>query len=176
MDRLALETARSGVVSECSTALDMHRVVRHRGEMTDPHDLARFVEAQDRAGTYDAAVRELRAGRKTSHWMWFVFPQLRGLGASAMAVRYGVASLDEATAYLAHDVLGPRLHRCAQLVARSGAVTAEALMGSIDAQKLRSSMTLFAEAADDDRNFVAVLDEYFGGERDALTLEKLGPR
>jgi uncharacterized protein (DUF1810 family) len=141
--------------------------------MADPHDLARFVEAQDRSGTYESAVRELRAGRKTSHWMWFVFPQMRGLGSTQMATRYGIGSREEAAAYLAHDVLGPRLHRCALLVTGSGAVTAEALMGHTDALKLRSSMTLFAEVADDATDFVAVLEKYYGGERDPLTLEKL---
>ncbi len=142
--------------------------------MADPHDLLRFTSAQDRNGTYDAAARELSAGRKTSHWMWFVFPQMRGLGSSAMADRYGIGSRDEATAYLAHDVLGPRLRHCARLVARSGAATAVALMGSVDALKLQSSMTLFAEVADDDSDFVAVLDRYFGGTRDVATLRLLG--
>lgn len=144
--------------------------------MADPHDLARFVSAQDRDGSYDAAVRELRTGRKASHWMWFVFPQLRGLGSSALADRYGIGSLEEAAAYLAHDVLGPRLHRCAQLVTGSGAVTAKALMGPVDALKLKSSMTLFAEAANDGRDFVAVLDGYFDGERDTATLDLLERR
>jgi uncharacterized protein (DUF1810 family) len=141
--------------------------------MADPHDLLRFTSAQDRNGTYDAAVRELSAGRKASHWMWFIFPQLRGLGSSAMADRYGIGSRDEATAYLAHDVLGPRLRHCARLVANSGAVTAQALMGPVDALKLKSSMTLFAEVADDDADFVAVLDRYYDGERDPRTLELL---
>jgi uncharacterized protein (DUF1810 family) len=141
--------------------------------MADPHDLLRFTSAQDRNGTYDAAVRELSAGRKASHWMWFIFPQLRGLGSSAMADRYGIGSRAEATAYLAHDVLGPRLRHCARLVANSGAVTAQALMGSVDALKLKSSMTLFAEVADDDADFVAVLDRYYDGERDPRTLELL---
>jgi uncharacterized protein (DUF1810 family) len=144
--------------------------------MADPHDLARFVEVQNRGGTYEAAVRELRAGRKTSHWMWFVFPQLRGLGHTVMAERYGIGSTDEAAAYLAHDVLGPRLRRCAQLVASSGAVTAEALMGHTDALKLRSSMTLFAAVTDDDHDFVTVLDKYYAGTRDPQTLRMLQSR
>lgn len=142
--------------------------------MSDPHDLARFVSAQDRDGTYQRAVEELRAGRKVTHWVWFVFPQLRGLGSSHLADLYGIGSRDEATAYLAHEVLGPRLHRCAQLVAKSGAATAAALMGSVDALKLRSSMTLFAEVAEDDRDFIAVLDGYYDGDRDPRTLELLG--
>ena len=144
--------------------------------MADPHDLARFLDAQNSAGTYDAAVRELRAGRKTSHWVWFVFPQLRGLGTSTMASRYGIGSRDEAIAYLAHEVLGPRLHRCARLVATSGAVTAEALMGSVDALKLRSSMTLFANVTADNEDFVAVLDRYYRGEGDHRTIALLGDR
>jgi uncharacterized protein (DUF1810 family) len=139
--------------------------------MDDPHNLERFVEAQ--TPVFDAVVEELRAGRKRSHWMWFVFPQVKGLGSTAMAVKYGIASRDEASAYLAHDVLGPRLRQCAQLVTRSGAVTAQTLMGSVDALKLRSSMTLFAEVADDDADFVAVLQKYYGGERDSKTLERL---
>lgn len=143
--------------------------------MAAPFDLERFVDAQEREGVYDSAVAELSAGRKVSHWVWFVFPQLRGLGTSMMADRYGIESRDEAVAYLAHDVLGPRLRRCSQLVTRSGAVTAQALMGSVDALKLQSSMTLFAEVAADDADFAAVLDEYYGGERDPKTLELLDP-
>lgn len=141
--------------------------------MDDPFDLTRFVEAQDRGSAYAAAIRELRNGHKTSHWMWFVFPQLRVLGRSAMAHRYGIASRAEATAYLAHDVLGPRLHQCAGLVVHSGAATAEALMGHVDALKLKSSMTLFADVADEDGDFVAVLDAYYGGSRDQLTVDFL---
>jgi uncharacterized protein (DUF1810 family) len=141
--------------------------------MTDSYDLQRFVVAQDRERAYDIAINELRAGRKASHWMWFVLPQLRGLGTTAMAERYGIGSRDEAVAYVAHEVLGPRLRRCAQLISRSGAVTAQALMGSVDALKLRSSMTLFAEVTDDDPDFVAVLDKYYGGQRDPRTLALL---
>ena len=142
--------------------------------MDDPFDLARFVDAQ--RPVIDDVMAELRAGRKRSHWMWFVFPQLRGLGSTAMADRYGIGSSVEATAYLAHDVLGPRLRRCAQLVMQSGAASAEALMGSTDALKLSSSMTLFAEASNDDRDFVDVLDLYYGGRRDARTLRMLAER
>jgi uncharacterized protein (DUF1810 family) len=143
--------------------------------MSDSYDLERFITAQQRGDSYEAAVRELHAGHKTSHWMWFVFPQLRGLGRSAMAERYGIASRAEAVAYLDHDRLGPRLRRCAGLVVRSGAVTARALMGYPDDLKLHSSMTLFAEVADDDRDFVAVLDKYFRGERDPETRRLLDP-
>jgi uncharacterized protein (DUF1810 family) len=144
--------------------------------MDDPFELERFLEAQDRQGSYDAAVRELRAGRKDGHWMWWIFPQLKGLGRTSTAEHYGIASAGEAAAYLAHDVLGPRLRRCAQLVVASGADTAQALMGSVDALKLRSSMTLFAEVADDDGDFVAVLRTYYGGEVDDKTLRLLQPR
>lgn len=143
--------------------------------MADPYELERFVDAQERDGIYEAAVRELHAGRKTSHWVWFVFPQPRGLGSSHLADHYGIGSREEAAAYLAHDVLGPRLRRCCQSVIRSGAVTAQALMGPVDALKLRSSMTLFAEVADDDQDFVAVLDRYYAGERDPQTLGLLKP-
>jgi uncharacterized protein (DUF1810 family) len=142
--------------------------------MADQFDLQRFVDAQQ--PVYEEVVAELRAGRKRSHWMWFVFPQLRELGRSATAIHFGIASRDEAVAYLEHDVLGPRLRWCAQLVTASGAVTALALMGSVDALKLRSSMTLFAQATDDNREFVAVLEKYYDGEPDPLTVELLGSR
>jgi uncharacterized protein (DUF1810 family) len=142
--------------------------------MTDPYDLARFVEAQD--PVYAGVVGELRAGRKRSHWMWFVFPQLRDLGRSAAAKRYGIGSRDEAVAYLAHDTLGPRLRECARLVAGVDGRSAEQVMGQVDALKLRSSMTLFANVTDDDRDFVDVLERFYDGEPDPLTLELLGAR
>jgi uncharacterized protein (DUF1810 family) len=161
-------------VSERVAALDGGACFGHRGAMADPHDLARFVAAQDRDDAYAAAERELRAGRKTSHWMWFVFPQLRGLGHSVMAQRYGIASREEAVAYLVHDVLGLRLRRCAQLVTASGAVTAQALMGSVDALKLRSSMTLFARAADGrEPLFARVLERFYDGAEDPATVALL---
>ncbi len=133
--------------------------------------LDRFVEAQD--GVYDQALAELRAGRKTSHWMWFVFPQIAGLGRSAMAQRYAIASLDEARAYLAHPVLGPRLAECAEVLTALDGTSAEAVFGGIDAVKLRSSMTLFAHAAPDEPVFRAVLDQYFAGAEDAATLDRI---
>ena len=143
--------------------------------MTDgPHDLQRFVEAQDAGGTYDAAVRELRAGRKTSHWMWFVLPQLAGLGRSATARHYALAGADEALAYLAHPVLGPRLRECAQALLALPTCDPVAVLGSVDAQKLRSSMTLFAAVAPDEPVFREVLDRCFDGAADRLTLELLG--
>src|SRR5919205_1458615 len=119
----------------------------------DPFDLERFVQAQDQGGTYPAALQELRRGRKASHWMWFVFPQLAGLGSSPTARHYALASLDEARAYLAHPVLGPRLREAAGVVAASGGGSADEILGGIDAMKLRSSMTLFARAAPDEPVF-----------------------
>ena len=140
----------------------------------DPHDLARFLAAQE--DTYERAVAELRAGRKTGHWMWFVFPQVAGLGHSAMSQRYALASLQEARAYLHHPVLGPRLSECAAILIALGASDAERIFGAIDAVKLRSSMTLFARASDpseDDSVYDTVLDQYFGDEPDPLTDARL---
>ncbi|GAB2589052.1 DUF1810 domain-containing protein [Microlunatus antarcticus] len=137
-------------------------------------DMERFVEAQDAGGTYAAALRELRAGRKTSHWMWFVFPQLAGLGHSAMAQAYALDSLDEARAYLAHPVLGPRLRECTAAVLTHTDRSAEQVMGGIDALKLRSSMTLFARADPEDPAYAAVLDAFYGGEPDERTEQLLG--
>jgi uncharacterized protein (DUF1810 family) len=141
--------------------------------VADTYDLGRFVEAQDAYGTYDRAVEELRRGRKTSHWMWFVFPQIAGLGHSAMSRRYAISSLDEAKAYLEHPVLGPRLRACAGIVAQLHGQSAEQVFGGIDAQKLHSSMTLFLRADPDEPLFKQVLDQYFGGEADAATDERL---
>ncbi|MCK6209105.1 DUF1810 domain-containing protein [Georgenia sp. EYE_87] len=141
--------------------------------MDDPYDLERFVTAQDDGGTYDRALAELRRGRKTSHWMWFVLPQIAGLGHSPMARAYAISSLDEARAYLAHPVLGPRLRECAEVVAASDAPTAQALLGGVDAVKLRSSMTLFARADPDEPAFRRVLERYFDGLEDERTLELL---
>jgi uncharacterized protein (DUF1810 family) len=140
--------------------------------MTDPFALDRFVTAQQ-DGAYADALGELRHGRKTSHWMWFVFPQIEGLGSSAMARRYAIRSLAEARAYLAHPVLGARLRESARAVADGPAADALALLGPVDAQKLRSSMTLFARAAPDEPVFRAVLDRYFGGEHDPATDARL---
>jgi uncharacterized protein (DUF1810 family) len=137
----------------------------------DPFDLQRFVDAQDRV--YDTVLSELRVGRKRSHWIWFVFPQLQGLGRSPTAVRYGITSLDEARAYLAHDLLGGRLRECARLVARIEGSSAHDIFGSPDDLKVRSSMTLFARATDDDADFRTVLDKFYEGTEDALTVEHL---
>ena len=137
----------------------------------EPNDLERFVEAQE--GVYDDVRAELRAGRKRSHWMWFVFPQLKGLGRSATAARYAIGSLDEARAYLAHPVLGRRLKECTQLVLDVDGRTLEDIFGGVDALKFRSSMTLFARAAPDEALFRAALAKYCNSKPDALTLELL---
>ncbi len=136
------------------------------------HDLNRFVSAQ--APVYEQVLRELRAGRKTSHWMWFVFPQLRGLGRSATAQLYGIASLDEACAYLADPLLGARLRECTALVNGHGGTPIGTILGSVDALKFRSSMTLFAQAALDDALYVAALDVFYDGVPDAATLALVG--
>jgi uncharacterized protein (DUF1810 family) len=126
-------------------------------------DLERFVRAQDSSGTYQRALTELRNGRKTSHWMWFIFPQIAGLGRSAMAQAYAISDLAEAQGYLAHPVLGPRLVECAEILASHSGITAEHIFGGIDAVKLRSSMTLFAHADPDQAIFQQVIDQYFDG-------------
>ena len=135
-------------------------------------DLSRFLDAQDRGGTYEQALAELRAGRKHGHWIWFVFPQVMGLGRSTASQYYAISGLDEARAYLAHPVLGPRLVKCARALLDLPGSDAVAVLGSVDAQKLRSSMTLFA-TADGDPVFAQVLDKYFGGTPDELTLGRL---
>ncbi|HLH65384.1 MAG TPA: DUF1810 domain-containing protein [Solirubrobacteraceae bacterium] len=140
----------------------------------DPHDLLRFVAAQDAAGAYEQALAQLRRGRKTGHWMWFVFPQLEGLGRSEMARRYAISGLDEARAYLRHPILGPRLRACARaLVELDGERAAEEVLGSVDALKLRSCMTLFSRADPDEPLFRAVLERYFGARGDPLTEARL---
>jgi len=130
-------------------------------------DLERFVAAQRPA--YDAVVTELRAGRKNGHWIWFIFPQVAGLGRSQMSQHYAIESLDEARAYLADPVLGARLHECAGLVLATGARTAPDIFGELDAMKVRSSMTLFHRAAPDDPVFRAVLERFYGGVADPAT-------
>jgi uncharacterized protein (DUF1810 family) len=139
--------------------------------MNDPYDLERFETAQ--AGVYDTVLAELRAGHKTGHWMWFIFPQIAGLGMSAMSQRYAISSLSEARAYLAHPVLGPRLSECAGVLIGHTGRTAEEIFGGIDAIKLRSSMTLFARAADGESIYQEVLDRYFGGAADEQTVARL---
>jgi uncharacterized protein (DUF1810 family) len=139
----------------------------------DPDDLARFRTAQEAHGTFADALAELRRGRKTTHWMWFVFPQLAGLGRSSTAVYFAISSVDEARAYLADPLLGGRLMEAARAVAEAPADSVEALLGGIDAVKLRSSMTLFLRVAPEEPLFRRVLDRWFGGEEDPATLALL---
>ena len=131
------------------------------------------MSAQDAGETYASALAELRAGRKVGHWMWFVFPQISGLGVSPMSKRYAIASLEEAERYLAHPILGARLEECARVLAELEGRTAEEIFGPVDATKLRSSMTLFARAAPESPLFPAVLDRYFGGVADEATDARL---
>jgi len=139
----------------------------------DPYNLERFVTAQD--PVYDEVCSELRNGRKESHWMWFVFPQLRGLGFSAMAHQYGISSRKEAAAYLQHPVLGPRLRECTRLVNLVEGRTVGQIFGYPDDVKFRSSMTLFAEATPDNGVFVQALEKYFEGKPDEKTMQRLKP-
>ena len=138
---------------------------------SDPFDLDRFIAAQ--TGTYEAALREITAGRKASHWMWFIFPQLSGLGRSTMAQHYGITGLAEARAYLDHPVLGARYRECVAALRHLEHLSAHDIFGSPDDIKLRSSLTLFALAAPDEAMFDAALAQYFHGERDALTVSRL---
>jgi uncharacterized protein (DUF1810 family) len=139
--------------------------------VTDRFDLQRFVEAQ--APIYAKVREELRAGRKESHWMWFIFPQIAGLGQSPTSVRFAISSLDEASAYLADPVLGPRLKECARLVLEVEGRTAREIFGAVDEMKFGSSMTLFATAAPEEPLFTACLEKYFGSASDLSTLERL---
>jgi uncharacterized protein (DUF1810 family) len=139
--------------------------------MSDPFQLERFVDAQQ--SVYESVLRELRAGRKRSHWMWFIFPQIAGLGHSAMSVRFALSSLNEAVAYLAHSVLGPRLRECSTIVAGVEGPSIAEIFGPPDDMKFRSSMTLFSQAGPQEPIFAACLQKYFGGELDPLTLARL---
>jgi uncharacterized protein (DUF1810 family) len=139
--------------------------------MTDPYDLERFVTAQ--SDVYAAVVAELSRGRKTTHWMWFVFPQLAGLGSSAMAQRYALSGLDEARTYLAHPVLGARLRECARLAIESPAARIDVLFGAPDDLKFHACMTLFAHASPDDELFARALQRFFQGRRHDATLRFL---
>ena len=142
--------------------------------MAEAGSLARFVQAQK--GLYPQALAELRAGAKRSHWMWFIFPQINGLGRSAMAQFYAIADTAEAQAYLRHDLLGLRLRECTEaMLGWAGKRSASAILGSIDALKFRSSMTLFEACAGDPAPFAAALDRFYSGERDEATLTLLGP-
>jgi uncharacterized protein (DUF1810 family) len=141
--------------------------------MEDPYDLQRFVTAQDSGGVYQQAVEELRRGRKTSHWMWFVFPQIAGLGQSQTSKVYAISSLAEARAYLDHPELGSRLRECAEILTTDQGRTAEQILGGIDAMKLRSSMTLFMHAAPEQPVFRQVIEQFFGGAPDPATEQRL---
>jgi uncharacterized protein (DUF1810 family) len=141
--------------------------------VNDVFDLQRFVDAQDAGGVYARAISELRAGRKLSHWMWFVFPQVAGLGRSPTAQRFAISGLSEARAFGAHPVLGPRLKECARTLTNLPGTDAVTVLGPVDAQKLCSSMTLFARAAPHEQVFQEVLDQYFGGEPDPATTSRL---
>jgi len=139
--------------------------------MNDRFKLQRFVDAQD--GVIERVYSELRGGRKRSHWMWFVFPQISGLGSSMTAQRFAISSLAEATAYLRHPVLGPRLKRCTELVTETEGHSIEDVFGYPDYLKFHSSITLFAEAEPSEAIFQAALDKFYGGKPDALTLARL---
>jgi uncharacterized protein (DUF1810 family) len=140
--------------------------------MAKPFDLDRFLTAQEDA--YETALDELRSGRKRSHWIWFVFPQLAGLGHSPTAQFYAIRSLEEAQSYLAHPILGPRLHECLKVLQLLETNDAKTVFGELDAMKFRSSLTLFAEADPGDAIVEAALERWFGGERDPKTLQLLG--
>jgi uncharacterized protein (DUF1810 family) len=139
--------------------------------MDDPHNLRRFVDAQERV--YSEVCRELRSGSKRSHWMWFIFPQIKGLGQSSISVMYAISSLEEAKAYLDHPILGPRLRECTRLVNQIAGRSIWRVFDYPDDLKFHSSITLFAQAAPDDQVFRDALQKYFGGELDQLTIDQL---
>ena len=134
-------------------------------------NLQRFVDAQEE--DYEQVCSELRAGRKTSHWIWYIFPQIEGLGRSSISQKYAISSREEAEAYLQHPILGPRLHECTRLVNQVEGRTIHEIFGSPDDMKFRSCMTLFAHATSDNQIFLDALEKYFGGKPDRLTLERL---
>jgi uncharacterized protein (DUF1810 family) len=142
--------------------------------MSDPYNLRRFVNTQQ--SIYDDVLRELREGHKRSHWMWFIFPQIEGLGHSAMAREYAISSREEAEAYLRHPVLGQRLKECARLVAAINGRSIEDIFGYPDYLKFRSSMTLFSNVASNREIFEECLQKYFGGEPDPVTLAELNKK
>ncbi len=137
----------------------------------DPYNLDRFVHAQ--SSVFEHVLQELRAGMKMGHWMWFIFPQIRGLGRSPISIEFAIASRQEASAYLHHPILGPRLKECTQLVLQVEGRSVEGIFGSPDDLKFRSSMTLFAQVSPDDDIFLRALQKYFGGVSDQLTLDRL---
>ena len=138
----------------------------------DPYELQRFCDAQ--RSVYEQVQRELLAGRKQSHWMWFIFPQVKGPGHSAMAWKYAISSIAEGKAYLVHPLLGPRIRDCTQRVTNLNGLSIEEIFGHPDWRKFQSSMTLFANITDDNQVFLAALQKYFGAEQDPQTLERLG--
>jgi uncharacterized protein (DUF1810 family) len=138
---------------------------------TDPYNLRRFVAAQDTI--YEQVLAELRAGRKTSHWMWFVFPQIQGLGHSPIAQEFAISSREEAEAYLKHPILGPRLRECTALVNQVEGESIEEILGNVDSLKFRSSMTLFVHATSNNQVFLEVLRKYYAGKFDPLTMQHL---
>ena len=142
--------------------------------MDDPFNLRRFVDAQERV--FDQVCSELRNGRKRSHWMWYIFPQIKGLGYSAISVKYSISSLEEAKAYLDHPILGPRLRECARLVNQIDGRAIEDIFGYPDDMKFHSSITLFAQAPPEDQVFKDALQKYFKGESDQLTIDRLGKK
>jgi uncharacterized protein (DUF1810 family) len=165
---------RHGVSSgydESGTADKAVLGIRKGARVSDSFELRRFVDAQ--ASVYPRVVEELSRGRKRSHWMWFVFPQIRGLGSSRMAQAYAIASLEEAVAYLKHPILGPRLRECTRLVNEVQGRSIEDIFGDPDFMKFRSSMTLFAHATSDSQVFLEALQKYYDGEQDESTVEKL---
>ncbi len=139
--------------------------------MKDPYNLQRFVDSQ--SPVYEQVISELRQGRKRGHWMWFIFPQISGLGRSPMAARFAISSRQEAEAYLNHPILGPRLRECTRLLTLVEGRTIQEILGYPDDLKFRSSMTLFARVTPDDRIFQDALDKFYGAEYDAMTLERL---
>lgn len=141
--------------------------------MDDPYKLKRFLDAQNRSGTYETVVSELRRGQKMGHWMWFIFPQVTGLGRSHMAQEFAISSVAEAQAYLRHPVLGPRLRECAQILLGIDGKSAREILGGIDAVKLRSSMTLFMSAEPAEPVFREVLAKFFDGSPDQETIIRL---
>ena len=148
--------------------MTVHQMVESH---TDPYNLQRFVDAQEQI--IDRVITELRAGRKRSHWMWFIFPQIRGLGHSPMAMEFAISSREEASAYLRHPILGPRLRECSRLVNLIAGRSAEQVFGYPDDLKFRSSMTLFAHSTPDNKVFIEALEKYFDGQPDPLTLSRL---
>jgi uncharacterized protein (DUF1810 family) len=157
----------------CAAGRERSADFRHKGDpgQGDPFNLERFVQAQ--APVYQRVFSELQAGTKTSHWMWFIFPQIKGLGRSPTSIEYAISGLDEARAYLAHPILGPRVKECTRLVLMVKGRSATEIFGSPDDMKFRSSMTLFAAASPGGDIFSRVLQKYFNGEPNRLTLDRL---